>query len=148
MVAQIDGLGLLLLRLWVGQEFLLAGYAKLASGWQAPSWFAGLDFPFPVSLLPANLNWTVAGLAEVFFSVALMLGFQARLAALGLLGITYVAVYSVHFDLGWSGWNQIETEAGQGFKLPLMLAVMLVAIVTQGAGRWALHWHRPAALTA
>jgi len=25
------------------------------------------------------------------------------------------AVYSVHFDLGWAGWNQIETDDGQGF---------------------------------
>lgn len=136
--AKIDGLGLLLLRLWVGQEFALAGFRKLSSGWQAPSWFAGLDFPVPISWLPANINWGVAGVAELVLGAALVLGIASRTAALGLLFITYVAVYSVHFDLGWAGWNQIDTDAGLGFKVPLMLAIMLAAIVSQGPGRWSL----------
>lgn len=137
-LAKIDGLGPLLLRLWVGQEFALAGFRKLSSGWQAPTWFAGLDFPVPVSWLPASLNWGVAGVAELVLGAALVLGIASRTAALGLLFITYVAVYSVHFDLGWAGWNQIDSDAGLGFKVPLMLAIMLAAIVSQGPGRWSL----------
>lgn len=133
----VDGVGLLLLRLWVGQEFLLAGYTKVSAGAQAPSWFAGLDFPAPLNILPADLNWVMAGVGELVFGVALVLGRYNRLAALGLLFITYVAVYSVHFDLGWAGWNQIETDAGLGFKVPLMLAIMLIVLLTQGAGRYA-----------
>lgn len=135
---KIDGLGLLLLRLWVGQEFVLAGFRKLSSGWEAPAWFAGLDFPIPVSWLPASLNWGIAGLAELVLGVALIIGLASRIAALGLIFITYVAVYSVHFDLGWAGWNQIDSDDGLGFKVPLMLGIMLVAIVSQGAGRWSL----------
>ena len=65
-------------------------------------------------------------------------GWWSRWAAGGLLFITYVAVYTVHFDLGWAGWNQIDSEAGLGFKVPLMLAIMLLAIVTQGGGQYAL----------
>ena len=38
----VNDLGLLALRLWAGQEFLLAGYTKLSGGLQAPDWFAGL----------------------------------------------------------------------------------------------------------
>jgi len=100
---KIDGLGLLLLRLWVGQEFALAGFRKLSSGWTAPSWFAGLDFPIFVGWLPASLNWGIAGVAELLLGIALVLGIASRTASLGLLFITYVAVYSVHFDLGWAG---------------------------------------------
>lgn len=133
-----NGLGLFLLRLWVGQEFLLAGYVKLAAGFHAPAWFAGLDFPFPLTLLPANLNWDFAGLGEVACSLALLVGLWSRLASLGLLFITYVAVYTVHFDLGWAGWNQIETPAGLGFKVPLMLAIMLLTLIAQGAGKFSL----------
>jgi putative oxidoreductase len=70
--------------------------------------------------------------------LAVLIGFYSRLAAIGLLFITYVAVYTVHFDLGWAGWNQIETDAGLGFKVPLMLAIMLFAIVTQGGGRYSI----------
>ena len=60
----------------------------------------------------------------------------------------------MHFDLGWAGWNQIDTDAGQGFKVPLMLAIMLFAILTQGGGQYAAdhlpHWwrhHRSPALS-
>jgi putative oxidoreductase len=151
---RLDGLGLLALRLWVGQEFVLAGITKLSGGVHAPEWFAGLSFPFPLGILGPDLNWVMAGVGEVSLGLLLVLGLWSRFAALGLLYITYVAVYTVHFDLGWSGWNQIETPEGQGFKVPLMLAFMLVAIVTQGSGQYALDaWRRwvkksPRAITA
>ncbi len=130
-------LGLLALRLWVGQEFLLAGWTKVAAGPHAPEWFAGLNFPWPQSVLPADTNWVLAGYGELLLSVALLLGLSSRLAALGLLYITFVAVYTVHFDLGWAGWNQIEGDEGLGFKVPLMLALMLLTVLTQGPGRYA-----------
>ena len=135
---KVDGLGLLLLRLWVGQEFALAGFRKISTGWRAPDWFAGLNFPLPVSWLPANLNWGVAAVAELVLGVALVFGLASRISAFGLIVIIYVAVYSVHFDLGWAGWNQIDSDAGLGFKVPLMLGIMLAAIVSQGPGRWSL----------
>lgn len=135
---RLDGIGLLALRLWAGQEFLMAGWGKLSSGLSAPEWFAGLDFPFPLQMLGADLNWLAAGAGELALGMALILGLFSRFAALGLLFITYVAVYTVHFDLGWAGWNQIETEQGLGFKVPAMLALMLLTVLTQGGGRYAL----------
>lgn len=135
---ELDGLGLLGLRLWTGLEFGRAGWAKLSNGFTAPEWFAGLDFPFPVFLLGADLNWLAAGVTETVLGLALLLGLGSRWAALGLIYITYVAIHTVHFDLGWAGWDQIDTDAGQGFKVPLMLGLMLWAVVTQGPGRWSL----------
>ncbi|HSH87663.1 MAG: DoxX family protein [Methylophilus sp.] len=132
-------LGLLALRIWAGQEFLVAGYTKLSGGIHAPEWFSGLPFPFPLGLLGPDVNWVMAGTGEIVFGLALLVGFYGRLAALGLLFITYVAIYTVHFDLGWSGWNQIDTEAGLGFKVPLMLGLMLFTIVTQGSGRYSIN---------
>jgi putative oxidoreductase len=117
---------------------MLAGYTKLSGGIHAPEWFAGLPFPFPLHFLGPDLNWVMAGAGEIVFGFALLIGLYSRLAALGLLFITFVAVYTVHFDLGWAGWNQIETEAGLGFKVPLMLAIMLFAILTQGGGRFSV----------
>ena len=150
----LQDLGLLALRLWVAQEFVQAGTLKLAGGLQAPEWFAMLHFPWPVAWLPTQVNWVVVGGGEVLFGCCLALGLLSRLSALALLFITYVAVYSVHFDLGWAGWNQIDTDAGQGFKVPLMLAIMLFAILTQGGGQYAAdhlpHWwrhHRSPALS-
>lgn len=134
--------GLLLMRLWLAQEFLLAGYTKLSAGLTAPQWFSGLDFPFPVSLLPASINWVLAGSGEVLLALLLAAGWFGRLASAGLLFITWVAIYSVHFDMGWAGWNQIETDAGYGFKLPLMMAIMLLALLSGGMGRWAIDTDR------
>lgn len=143
--ARLHDLGLVGLRLFAGQEFLLAGWTKLAGGLQPPAWFAGLDFPWPHGLLGAPLNWLAAGAGELLLGTALIVGLYSRLAALGLLYISYVAVYTVHFDLGWAGWNQIETDQGLGFKVPLMLALMLLAVVTQGGGQYALDtWRRRA----
>jgi len=128
-------IGLLGLRIWLAYEFGFAGWTKLQN-LQAPQWFIELTFPAPLHLLNANFNWLSAGLMEASLSLLLLLGVGSRFASLGLLFVTYVAIYTVHFDLGWAGWNQIETDQGQGFKVPLMLALMLLTILTQGPGRF------------
>ncbi|MEK8087600.1 DoxX family protein [Aquabacterium sp. A3] len=139
----LSGLGLLGLRLWLGQEFVMAGWRKLSGGLSAPEWFAGLDFPFPVSLLPVDANWLAAGAGEIALGTLLAVGLLSRLSGLGLMFITWVAVYTVHFDLGWAGWNQIDSDEGQGFKVPLIMGLMLLTIVTQGGGRLSLDaWLR------
>jgi putative oxidoreductase len=142
--------GLLALRLWLAQEFLLAGCTKLSTGLHAPDWFASLSFPFPLALLPNDINWIIAGTSEIGLAVLLALGLFGRFAATGLLFITWVAVYSVHFDLGWHGWNQIETEHGLGYKVPLMMGIMLLQLVCVGMGKWSFDvWrtHNTSAMT-
>lgn len=140
----IEPLAYLFLRLWLAQEFILAGYTKLAGGLHAPAWFAELSFPFPVNLLPPDINWSLAGFGEIGFGLLILLGLWGRLAAASLLFITFVAIYSVHFDLGLAGWNQIETETGLGFKVPLMMTLMLLVLFFNGMGRLSLDylWHK------
>lgn len=130
---------LLLLRIWLAQEFLYAAWQKLSGGFTPPDWFAQLNFPMPLHWLPVSLNWAAAGLGELVLGLALLLGLGTRMAALGLLFITWVAVYTVHFDLGWAGWRLIETDSGNGFKVPLMMALMLLVLLGHGAGRWSVH---------
>ncbi len=133
-----DG-ALLLLRVWLGQEFLYAAWHKLSGGFSPPDWFAQLDFPWPLGWLHPQFNWVVAGWGELVLGLALLLGFCSRTAALGLLYITWVAIYTVHFDLGWAGWRLIETDAGNGFKVPLLMALMLLVLLGHGAGRWSVE---------
>ncbi len=128
----------LFLRIWVAQEFFFAGYGKVTYGFTAPQWFAGLDFPPVLNLLPVNINWFMAGYGEVIFSIMLLIGLVGRFAAIGLIFITYVAVYTVHYDLGLSGWNQIETSEGLGFKVPLMLGMMQCSLLFSGMGKWSI----------
>jgi putative oxidoreductase len=131
--------GVLFLRLWVGYEFGTAGWIKLQD-LSPPSWFSNLHFPLPHSLLSPPINWGVAGLLESSLGLALILGVYSRLASWVLIYVTYVAIYSVHFDLGWAGWNQIETDQGLGFKVPLMLGLMLFTIISQGPGRFSIDY--------
>ena len=133
----LSGIGPLLLRLYLAQEFVQAGWLKLGNGFDAPDWFGQLHFPALIAWLPLQANWVIAGLGEMGFGLLLAVGLCSRMATIGLLFITWVAVYTVHFDLGWAGWNQIDTDMGQGYKVPLMLGLMLVLLLTHGPGQYA-----------
>jgi putative oxidoreductase len=141
-IDRLQGLGLLGLRMFVGQEFMLAGWGKLSSGWKPPAWFSSLSFPFPHDLFGSQFNWYIAGAGELLLGGTLLLGLWTRLSSLSLLYVTYVAIYAVHFDLGWAGWSQIDTQQGQGFKVPLMLGLMLWAVFTLGGGPYSVDYWR------
>ena len=98
-----DG-SLLMLRAWLGQEFVWAASHKLRSLGSPPDWFVALSLPWPLPALGASFNWAAAGFGELLLGLALLVGWSTRWASLGLLYITAVAVYAVHFDLGWAGW--------------------------------------------
>jgi uncharacterized membrane protein YphA (DoxX/SURF4 family) len=66
---------------------------------------------------------------ELIFSLLLLTPLYVP-GAVGLLYITFVAIYTSHWEpLGWMGWNEID----EGWKIPLMYAIMLLSLVIQGA---------------
>ncbi len=136
----ISPLAPLILRVWLAQVFFFAGYSKVTQGFTAPEWFAALSFPPGIALLPADLNWFLVGYGEIFFALLLLVGFAGRFAILGLLFITWVAIYTVHFELGFAGWDKVKTDMGSGFKIPLMLAIMQVSLFFTGMGKWSLDY--------
>ena len=86
-------LALLGLRLILAWEFGEAGFEKL----NGTNWFADISFPFPFSLLPADINWSIAMWFEILGATALIIGFATRLFASSLFVITLVAIFSVHW---------------------------------------------------
>lgn len=134
--------GLLFLRLLIGWEFLDSGLEK----WGGENWFADIqgDFPFPFNHLPAELSWQLAMWFEIAGGVALMLGLATRFFAFALLVVTWVATVAVHWPAEWHSlaelWQgYVITDEGHGnFKLPLLFAVMLWALLFQGGGRLSL----------
>lgn len=135
-------LGLRALLAW---EFFEAGREKLYGA----NWFADLGdkFPFPFSLLGADLNWTLATGIELGASAALVVGLGTRYAAATLWVLTVVAIYAVHWPSDWSSiadlWmGYAITNKGFGnYKLPLIYLVMLLPLILGGAGRLSLdHW--------
>lgn len=76
----------------------------------------------------------LAALTECFGGLAVLLGFLARLAALGLIVNMLVAIATVHwphgFFLNWS----LEQGKGHGFEFNLALIGLAGSVLVGGAG--------------
>ncbi|BBU44419.1 DoxX family protein [Pseudomonas monteilii] len=135
------------LRLFLAWEFFESGLEKF----NGSNWFADLQgsFPFPFNQLPAELNWQLSMWAELVLPILLILGLGTRLASLGLMVVTVVAIAAVHWPAHWSslaelGQGYAITDQGFGnFKLPLIYLVALLPLLLKGAGRLSIdHWLR------
>ena len=122
----------LLLRLLLAWEFGEAGLEKL----RGENWFGGVQeqFPFPFSVIPADVSWFLATGSELLGAVALVLGLATRFFSAALVVLTLVAWAAVHAG---NGYNVCDN----GFKLPLIYLVLLVPLLLNGPGRLSLdHW--------
>lgn len=130
----------LVLRLILAWEFGEAGIAK----YNGENWFANITFPFPFNLVPPEFSWTIATYFEIVGAVALLLGFATRFFSLSLIVLTVVAIVSVHWPESWSTLAELWkgyaiTDKGFGnYKLPLLLLIMLLPLLFNGAGRLSL----------
>lgn len=105
-------------------------------------WFGGYGLEatgqfFQTKLgMPAGMA-LLAGLIEFFGGLALAVGFLTRPAAALATGLMVVALVSVHLNLGFF-WTS------GGFEYPLMWAILTLAFVIRGGGRYsvdsALGW--------
>ncbi|MDR0208723.1 MAG: DoxX family protein [Pseudomonas putida] len=133
------------LRLFLAWEFFESGVEKL----NGANWFTDLQssFPFPFSVLPANVNWQLSLWAELICPLLLLLGLGTRLASAVLMVVTLVAIAAVHWPAQWSSLAELAqgyaiTDQGYGnFKLPVIYLVALLPLLLKGAGRLSLdHW--------
>lgn len=135
----------LVLRLALAWEFGEAGYEKFIG----ENWFADVTFPFPFSLLPPDISWTIATLFELAGAVALVLGFATRFFSLSLMILTIVAIAAVHWPEHWNTLGEllkgyrIVDEDGDGFgnyKLPVLFLVMFLPLLFGGAGKLSVDY--------
>ncbi|WP_461519172.1 DoxX family protein [Porticoccus sp.] len=87
--------------------------------------------------LPAILAYATFA-AEAIGGIALLLGVQARWAALALVPVALGATWA-HSDAGW-----IFSNTGGGWEYPLFLAIATAVIALQGNGSLALQRDRAA----
>jgi putative oxidoreductase len=144
--ARLEGLGAWLaplgLRLIMAWEFGEAGFEKL----RGSNWFGHVqdNFPFPFSVVSTDVSWFMATWFEILGAFALALGLFTRFFAFSLLILTFVATAAVHWPDSWSTLGELWqgyaiTDKGAGnFKLPLLFALMLFALVLNGAGKLSL----------
>jgi len=133
----------LILRLILAWEFGEAGIAK----YSGQNWFANIDFPFPFNLVSPEFSWGLATFFEIVGAAALVLGLATRFFSASLIILTIVAIAAVHWPESWSTLGELWqgyaiSDKGFGnYKLPLILLIMLLPLMFNGAGRLSVdHW--------
>lgn len=119
------------LRIPVGLIFAAHGAQKLFG------WFGGYglegtgQWMGSIGLAPGYLMALLAGSAEFFGGLALVLGLLVRPAAAALAFAMLVAIFAVHIDKGLF-------VANNGYEFGLALVAVAVSLVVTGAGRASL----------
>ncbi|MFP2769139.1 DoxX family protein [Oceanisphaera sp. KMM 10153] len=125
------GYAALALRVPVGLILAAHGAQKLFG------WFGGYglegtgQWMASIGLAPGYLMALLAGSAEFFGGLALLLGLLTRPAALVSAATMLVAIFAVHIDNGLFMSNN-------GYEYALTLFAATLALAIQGAGRFAL----------
>jgi putative oxidoreductase len=109
-----QGLLLLVARILLALMFVLAGIEKLSGPATTASWIAGAGLPMPTVLAIAS------GLLEVVGSTLLVIGWQARWAALALAFFTVAA--SLLFHNFW-------TMTGEPHMINMLMFLKNTAVV-------------------
>ena len=95
----VEGLGPLLMRLYLAPVMIQAGWTKFASFQNTVAWFGnsewGLGFPFP------EVMTFLAASTELVGGIALVLGFATRLFVIPLIVTMLVGIFTVHWENGW-----------------------------------------------
>jgi putative oxidoreductase len=122
-----NDVALLLIRVMLGVVFVFHGSQKLF-GWFGGGGLSGMAGFLEQLQVPAPyVSAILAGAAEFFGGLALLLGIGVRIAVIPMVFTMLVAVYTVH-------WGVFSNQ-NQGMEYPLTLAVVLLALGLLGPGR-------------
>jgi len=125
------GYGLTLLRVIAGLTFAAHGSQKLF-GWFGGYGLAGVgQWMESIGLAPGYLMALLAGSAEFFGGVALIVGLLVRPAAAVLAVTMLVAIVTVHLANGFFMSNN-------GYEFALALLAISLAVMIEGAGKLSL----------
>jgi putative oxidoreductase len=125
-----------ILRIVLGAVMFPHGAQKLLG------WFGGGGFSATMKGFESNLHIPtvfalLAILAESVGAVALMAGFFTRIAALAISVNMLVAVWLVHWKVGFF-MNWMGTGKGEGFEYHILAVAIGIALMIKGGGRWSV----------
>lgn len=124
----LSSLTLIPIRLVLGIIFVAHGGQKLFGLFGGQGFAATVEAFGKMGFEPANAWAGLAGGAEFFGGLAVILGFCTRLGGLGIAITMAVAVVKVHWNDGLLGQG--------GFEYPLACFAMALALVFGGGGPW------------
>ena len=131
LLAPGSGWGPLALRIPVGLIFMAHGAQKLFGAFGGYGLEGTGQWMGSIGLAPGYLMALLAGSAEFFGGLALVLGLLVRPAAAALAFAMLVAIFAVHIDKGLF-------VANNGYEFGLALFAVAVSLVVSGAGRASL----------
>ncbi len=123
---------LLIVRLGLGVVFFAHGAQKVF-GCFGGGGLAGTIAGFRQMGIPPAAT-VAAALVECFGGLAILVGFLARPAALGLIVVMLVAIAKVHASQGFFLNWMMTPGKGHGYEFNLALIAMALAIAVGGAG--------------
>lgn len=128
---------LLIVRVVLGVIFFAHGAQKVF-GWFGGNGLKGTIAYFKQALgIPAGAT-VIAAVIECFGGLAVLVGFLARPAALGLIVVMLVAISTVHWKNGFFlNWANAPGK-GHGYEMNLALIGMALAVLVAGAGRFSV----------
>lgn len=109
-------------RVLLSAMFILAGFAKLTAVSGTAAWFGSLGLPLP------TVTTVVVGLVELVGGLAVLVGYQTRIAAIGLAVFTAAATLIAHLDLA----DQVQVLFLQK-NLAIVGGFLILAVVGAGA---------------
>ncbi|OYR08526.1 DoxX family protein [Brucella thiophenivorans] len=118
---QSNGLATLVARVFLSILFILAGFSKLTAISGTAGYFAGLGLPAPTIIA------VIVGLIEFVGGLAILVGFQTRIAAAIVALFTIGATLVAHMNFA-EGMNALMAQKN------LAIAGGLILLVLQGAG--------------
>ncbi len=109
--------------------FILAGFAKLTAISGTAGWFASIGLPLP------TVTTVIVGLVELVGGIAILVGFQTRIAAIVLGVFTLAATGIAHLDFA----DQVQVMF---LQKNLAIAGGLFVLAAFGAGALSIDGRR------
>lgn len=119
------------LRLMLGLVFFAHGAQKML-GWFGGGGYSGTMQALGGMGIPSFLIFLLI-VTEFFGSIALIIGFLGRVAALGIGTVMVVAVVKVHAANGLF-MNWYGAQPGEGFEYHLLVIAVAAALLIKGSG--------------
>jgi putative oxidoreductase len=125
------GYGITLLRVITGLTFMAHGSQKLFGMFGGYGLAGTGQWMESIGLTPGYLMALMAGSAEFFGGLALVVGLLVRPAAAALIVAMVVAIFSVHWASGFFITNG-------GFEYAMILGLISATLLVEGAGKMSL----------
>jgi len=121
-------MALLVLRVAIGIVFIAHGIKHARGRRKTSNWFRSIGFKSP------QFQWMASTATEIGVGALLVLGFLTSFATAGVIGVMFVAFWTVHRAAGFF----VTARPEEGWEYVLILSVVAFAVAVMGPGGWSI----------